>query len=104
MNSSNEFEYSVEYITKNAIPAKCKKCCREFTNGQQVQVIGFGNGHIIERNVTCNEAISAPSLADCRCFYCWGELGPLRKGGPTTVEQVEQERSRQAAQPLLQIY
>lgn len=47
-------EYTVEYVTKNAIPAKCVKCGRDWVG---------------------RDAIRSPSLACCGC-WCGGKLIP----------------------------
>lgn len=77
--------YDLSYILDNPIPARCKKCKRIFVEGS-------------------DGAIHAPALSGCRCFYCSGELMPLERGGPATVEQVEQQRSREKQQPMLEVF
>jgi hypothetical protein len=89
-------EYDLEYIKANPIPAKCTKCKLLFTDGQTVKVRG--------KNVVCNDAIRSPSLTNCRCWQCHGPLVPLEKGGPNTVEEVEQLNSLKKLQPQLPIY
>lgn len=49
-------EYTLRFVTENAIPARCKKCKREFTG---------------------RDAIRSPELGCSRCFYCSGELAPI---------------------------
>lgn len=97
-------EYDLDYIIANGIPAKCKKCRREFYDNQVNTISAFVGGRFIEKQIVTNEAINAPDLKGCRCSYCGGELGPLVKGGPTTVEQVEQVKARDASQPMLEIF
>ena len=53
-------EYDEKFILENPIPARCKKCKREFVDDARFK-----------------EAIRAPLLEACRCFYCCGELAPL---------------------------
>jgi hypothetical protein len=55
-----EGEYDEKFIMDNPIPAKCKKCKREFVDDARFK-----------------EAIRAPLLESCRCFYCSGKLAPL---------------------------
>lgn len=121
-------DYDHEYIMANPIPARCKKCKRTFTDGKTERVVYFRkirrnvmkrvciNGKWerkqveiedftpAEKTIVSNDAIRAPALSGCRCFYCHGELGPLEKGGPVTVEQVEQQESMRKNQPRLQLY
>ena len=86
---SEGVEYPRETILQNPIPARCTKCKRTFTD---------------EPGRDGNGAIHAPALSGCRCFYCSGALAPLEKGGPVTVEQVEQLNSQEKEQPMLPIY
>lgn len=46
-------EFTVEEIVP--LPAKCSKCGRVFVG---------------------RDAIRAPSLENCSCWYCWGKLKP----------------------------
>ena len=76
-------EYDLAYIIANGIPARCPQCKRTFEG---------------------RDAIHAPSLTNCHCFYCSAPLRPLQRSGPTSVEQVEQLRSRTEKQPLLELF
>ncbi len=55
-------EYEAEWIINNPIPAICKKCGQRWEDGPHAK---------------SNGAIRAPSLDNCRCFYCGGRLRPL---------------------------
>lgn len=74
----SEFDgsYDHDFIVNNPIPARCKKCKRQFVDGEVVKFADY-EGKV--RQKVCNEAIRAPTLSNCRCFYCWGELVPLDK-------------------------
>lgn len=96
-------EYSESYIMANPIPARCKKCGHKWIDGEVQKVVKYKNGMPYSTTIIANDAIRAPALSGCRCFYCGGGLGPLEKGGPVTVEQVEQLKSREAAQPMLEL-
>jgi hypothetical protein len=54
MNAEDEGE---EFTREELVPlpAKCSKCRRVFVG---------------------RDAIRAPSLDNCSCFYCWGKLKP----------------------------
>lgn len=97
-------EYGLEYIKANPIPAKCKKCGHKWIDGEPFTITRIRNGKPVVTHHIANDAIRAPSLSQCRCFYCGGELGPLERGGPVTVEQVEQIKSQSALQPMLEVF
>lgn len=52
--------YDLAFILNNPIPAKCAKCNYQWAG---------------------RDAIRAPSLKNCSCFYCGGRLVPLDKEG-----------------------
>jgi hypothetical protein len=51
-------QYDGDFIRNNPIPACCLKCKRRFEG---------------------RDAIGAPTLEMCRCFYCGGNLRPIDK-------------------------
>lgn len=95
-------EYDHDYIMENPIPAKCSKCKKPFVDGPQ-SVVRMVKGKLVEKALYCRDAIRAPSLSNCRCFYCGGQLVALEKGGPDTVEAVEHLKSLTAQQPMLNL-
>lgn len=66
--------YDRDFIINNPIPARCKKCKRQFVDGELFTCVDYDRTF---RLVLCKDAIQAPTLITCRCFYCWGELLPL---------------------------
>lgn len=65
--------YDHDYIMNNPIPAQCVGCQRRFIDGE---LFRWFDGEKMREKV-CNEAIRAPELENCFCFYCNGKLRPL---------------------------
>ena len=74
MENIPEGSYDREFIMNNPIPARCAKCRRHFIDGDVFRWVD-GDGTVREK--ICNDAIRAPLLEQCRCFYCGGNLRPL---------------------------
>lgn len=55
------------------LPAKCSKCRRTFVG---------------------RDAIRAPTLANCSCWYCWGKLVP-HPGYPDVVDAITVRRRKE---------
>lgn len=68
-----EGKYDHKFIMDNPIPAQCVKCKRTFIDGE---LFRWHDG-VQMRETICNDAIRAPTLANCLCFYCNGKLKPL---------------------------
>lgn len=60
--------YDHDFIMSNPIPAQCEKCKRHFIDGEIVKVWDYAKNE--PKTIVCNEAIRAPSLINCFCFYC----------------------------------
>lgn len=65
--------YDHDFIMNNPIPAQCVKCQRHFIDGE---LFRWFDGEKVREKI-CNDAIRAPQLENCRCFYCGGTLRPL---------------------------
>lgn len=72
-----EGNYDHDFIMNNPIPAVCAKCRRKFVDGEIVRC--FDGTQVKE--IVCNDAIRAPQLENCLCFYCGGKLLPLDADG-----------------------
>ena len=90
MNSqkqSNESEYDGEYdekfILASPIPAECRKCRAKWIDEGKFK-----------------DAIRAPTLDGCRCFYCGGNLKPLDRTA-YNLRLKELPKDRKAYQPDL---
>ena len=70
-----EGSYDEQFILENPIPAQCRKCGEKFEDGIIIKVYDSVRQKVVEK--ICNEAIRAPQLENCRCFYCGGKLLPL---------------------------
>jgi hypothetical protein len=75
MREIPEGNYNHDWIMNNPIPAQCVKCKRHFIDGDVIRI--FDGEKTVAR--ICNDAIRAPSLENCLCFYCNGKLRPLDK-------------------------
>lgn len=53
-------EYQLSFILDNPIPAECVRCGYQWVDSDKYK-----------------DAIRAPSLDNCACFFCWSGLRPL---------------------------
>lgn len=61
------------------IPARCAKCGYDWVDGVKTPSRQLVRLFPLARDlgpVVCRDAIRAPSLRQCRCFWCGGELRP----------------------------
>ena len=75
MRAIPEGEYDHDFIMGNPIPARCVKCRRHFIDGETITVWDYSK--CLAKEIVCRDAIRAPQLENCRCFWCGGNLRPL---------------------------
>lgn len=82
------------------IPARCEKCGYDWIDGIKTvsrQIMKLFPLRADPGPIMCRDAIRAPSLRGCRCFWCGGRLLPHPDHPPV----IDAETARKTHQPSL---